>query len=152
MLVLHFGRQASLVVAQGLSCHSRCGTLKNWCFRTVMLGKTLESPLNCKEIKPVNPKGNQPCIFLWGTNVEPEDPILWSPDVKSWLIAKDPDAEDQGQEKKRVTEDKMAGWHHRLNEHEFEQTLGDSEGQKSLACFRSMGLQGVGHDWLTKQQ
>ena len=104
-------------------------------FRSVVLEKTLESPLDCKEIKPVNPKGNQPWIFIGRTDAEAEAPILWPPDVKSWLIWKDPDAgKDWGQEEKGVTEDEMAGWHHRLNEHEFEQTQGDSEGQRSLAC------------------
>ena len=98
----------------------------------VVLEKTLESPLDSKEIKPVNPKGNQPWTFIGRTDAEA--PILWPPDAKSWLIGKDPDAgKDWGQEEKGVTEDEMVGWHHRLNEHEFEQTLGDSEGQGSLA-------------------
>ena len=93
----------------------------NWCFWTVVLEKTLESPLDCKEIKPVNPKGNQSWIFIRRTDAEAETPILWPPDVKSWLIGKDSDAgRDWGQEEKGMTEDEMAGWHHRLNGHEFE--------------------------------
>ena len=99
----------------------------------MVLEKTLQSPLDCKEIKPVNPKGNKPWIFIAKT--EAKAPILWPPDVKSWLIGKDPDAgKDWGQEEKGVTEDEMFGWHHWLNAHEFEQTPGDTEGQGSLAC------------------
>ena len=112
------------------------GVLKNWCFWTVMLEKTLESPLDSKEIKSVNPKGNQPWIFIGRTDAEAEAPILWPPDAKSWLFGKDPDAgKDWRQEKKGMTEDEIVGWHHRLNRHEFEQTLGDSEGQGSLVCW-----------------
>ena len=89
-----------------------------------MLEKTLESPLDSKDIKPVNPKGNQCWIFIERTDAEAEAPILWPPDVKSWLIGKDPDAgKEWGQETKGVTEDEMVGWHHRLNGHEFEQIL-----------------------------
>ena len=106
---------------------------KNWCFWTVVLEKTLESPLDCKEIQPVHPKGDQSRVFFGGTDVEAETPILWLLDAKSWLIWKDPDAgKDWGWEK-GMTEDEMAGWHHRINGHEFEQALGDSEGQGSLA-------------------
>ena len=95
--------------------------LKNWCFWTVVLEKTLESPLDCKEIRPVHPKGNQSWMFIERTDSEAETPILWPPDVKSWLIWKDPDAgKDWGQEEKGMTEDEMVGWHHRLNGHEFE--------------------------------
>ena len=94
-----------------------------------VLEKTLESPLDSKEIKPVNPKGNQPWIFIGTTDAEAEAPILRLPDVKNWLIAKDPVAgKDWGQEEKGMTEDEMVGWHHRLNGHEFEKTPGDSEG------------------------
>ena len=90
--------------------------LKNGCFWTVVLEKTLESPLNCKEIKSVNPKGNQSWIFIGRTDAEAETPILWPPDVKNWLIGKDPDAgKDWRQEEKGVTEDEMVGWHHRLD-------------------------------------
>ena len=94
--------------------------LKNWCFWTVMLEKTLESPFNCKEIQPVPPKGDQSWVFIGRTDAEAETPILWPPDAKSWLIGKDPDARNWGQEEKGMTEDEMAGWHHRLNGHEFE--------------------------------
>ena len=94
--------------------------LKNWCFWTVVLEKTLESSLGCKEIQPVHPKGNQSLIFIGRTDVEAETAILWPPDVKNWLIRKDPDAgKDWRQEQKGATGDKMVGWHHRLNGHEF---------------------------------
>ena len=113
---------------------------KSWCFWTVVLDKTLESPLDCKEIKPVNPKKSQPWIFFGRTVAEAEAPILWSPDVKSRLIRKDPDAgKDWRQEEKAMTEDKVVGWHHRLSGHEFEQALGDGEGQGSLACCSLWG-------------
>ena len=95
--------------------------LKNWCFWTVVLEKTLESPLDCKEIQRVNPKGDHSWIFIGRTNVEAETPVLWRPDAKSWLIWKDYDAgKDWGQEEKGMTEDEMVGWHHQLNGHEFE--------------------------------
>ena len=95
--------------------------LKNWCFQTVVLEKTLESPLDYEESQPVNPKGNQPWIFIGRTDAEAETPILWAPNVKSWLIWKDPDAgKDWRQEEKGTTKDEMVGWHHRLNGHEFE--------------------------------
>ena len=104
-------------------------------FETVVLDKTLDSPSDCKEIKPVNLKGNQPWIFTGRTDAEVEAPVLWPPDAKSRLIGKDPDAGiDWGQEDKGVTEDEIVGWHHWINGHEFEQTLGDSEGQGSLVC------------------
>ena len=106
---------------------------------TVVLKKTLESPLDSKEVKPVNPKGNQSWIFIGGTDAEAEAPILWPPDAKSQLTGKDPDAgKDCGQEK-GITEDKMVGCHHWLNGHEFEQALGDGEGQGSLACCSLWG-------------
>ena len=92
---------------------------KNWCFWTVVLEKTLESPLDCKEIQPVHPKGNPSWIFIGRT--EAETPILWQPDVQRWVIGKDPDAgKDWRQEEKGTTEDEMVGWHHRLNGHDFE--------------------------------
>ena len=101
--------------------HKESWVPKNWCFWTVVLEKTLESPLDCKEIKPVNPKGDQSWLFIGNTDAEAEAPILWPTDAKNWLIWKDPDAgKDSRQEKKRVTEDEMAGWHHRTNGHEFE--------------------------------
>ena len=94
---------------------------KNWCFWTVVLKKTLESPLDCKEIQPVHSKGDQSWVFNGGTDVEAETPILWPPDVKSWLTGKDPDAGKNWRwEEKGTTEDEMVGWHHRLNGHEFE--------------------------------
>ena len=94
---------------------------KNWCFWTVVLEKTLESPLDCKEIQPVHPKGHQSWVFIWRTDAEAETQILWPPHAKSWLIGKDSDAgRDWGQEKKATTEDEMAGWHRRLDGHEFE--------------------------------
>ena len=108
---------------------------KNWCFWTVVLEKTLESPLDCKEIKPVSPKGDQSWILIGRTDAEAEAPILWPPDVKSQLIGRDSDAgKDWGQEEKQVIEDGLVGWHHWLNGHEFEQTQGDGEGQGSLVC------------------
>ena len=93
---------------------------KNWRFWTVVLEKTLESPLDCKEIQPVHPKGDQSCVFIGRTDAEAETPILWPPDAKHWLIWKDPDAgEDWRQEEKGMVEDEMIGWHHRLNGHGF---------------------------------
>ena len=125
---------------------------KNWCFWTVVLEKTLESPLDCKEIKPVNPQGNQPSIFIGRTDAEAETLILWPPDAKSQLIGKDPDSgKDWEQEKKGMTEDEMVEWHHWLDGHEFEQTPGDGEGQGSLLCCSPWGSQRVGHDWMTEQ-
>ena len=113
--------------------------LKNW-FRIMVLEKTFKSLLDCKEIKSVNPKGNQPWICIGRTDAEAEVPILWPPDVKNWLIGKDPDAgKDRGQEEKGITEDEMVAWHHWLNGHESEQTPGDSEGQGSLACCSPWG-------------
>ena len=113
--------------------HKEGLVLKNWRFWTVVSEKTPESPLDCKEIKPVNPKGNQPWIFIGRTNTEAL--ILWPSDAKSRLVGKDPDAgKDRRQEDKGTTEDEMVGWHHRLNAHEFEQVPGDGEGQGSLAC------------------
>ena len=95
----------------------------------MVLEKTLESTLDCKEIQPVNPKENQSWIFIGRTDAEAETPLGWPPDAKSWLFRKDPDAgKDWRQEEKGMTDDEMVGWHHRLNGHEFEQALGDSEG------------------------
>ena len=106
--------------------------------------------LGLKEIKPVNPKGNQPWIFIGRTDAEAL--MLWTPDTKSQIIRKDPDAvKDWRQEEKRMTQDEMAGWYHQLNGHKFEQALGDGEEQGSLACY-SLWVQRVGHDWATKQQ
>ena len=126
--------------------------LKKWCFWTVVLEKTLESPLDCKEIQPVNPKGNCSWIFIGRTDAEAEAPILWSPNAKSWLITKDPDAgKDWRQEVKGMTKDEIVGWHHWLNGHEFEQVPGDSAGQGSLAWYSPWGCR-VGHGWVTEQQ
>ena len=111
------------------------GVQKNWCLWFVVLERTLEIPLDSKEIQPVNPKGNQPWIFIGRTDAEAEAPILWPPDGKSWLIGKDPEAgKDRGQEEKRVTEDEMVGWHHWLSAYQFAQALGNGYGQGSLAC------------------
>ena len=126
---------------------------KNECLQTVVL-ETPESPLDWKEIKPVNPKGTQPWIFIGRTDAETETSILWPLDTKSWLTGKDPDAgKHWGQEEKGATEDEMVGWHHWLNGHEFEQTLGDREGQGSLECCSPWGWsQRAGHEWATEQQ
>ena len=108
---------------------------KNWCFWAVVLEKTLECPLDCKEIEPVHPKGNQSWIFIGRIDAEAEAPILWPSDVKNWLFGKDPDAgKDWRQEEKGTIEDEIVGWHHRLNGHEFEQALGVGGGQRNLAC------------------
>ena len=108
---------------------------KNWCFWTVVLEKTLESPLDSKQIQPVHPKGYQSWIFIGRVVTEAETPILWPPNAKSWFIGKDSDAgKDWGQEEKGTTEDEMVGWHHQLNEHEFEQVPGVADGQGSLVC------------------
>ena len=113
---------------------------KNWCFWAVVLEKTLESPLDCKEIQPVHPEGDQSWVFIGRNDAEAETPILWPPHVKNWLIWKDPDAgKNWGQEEKGMTEDEMIGWHHRLNGHELEQTLRDDKGQQSLACCSPLG-------------
>ena len=113
---------------------------KNWCFRTVVLEKTLESPLDCKEIQPVHPKGDQSWVFFGITDTEAETPIRWPPDAKSWLIGKDPNAgRDWGQKEKGRTEDEMAGWRHQLDGHELEWTLGAGDRQGGLACCNSWG-------------
>ena len=121
--------------------HKESWALKDWCFWTVMLEKTLESSLDCKEIQPVNPEGNQSWLFIGKTDAEAEIPILWLPNVKNWLTGKDPDAgKDWRQEWKGTTEDEMFGWHHQLNGHKFEQVPGVGDGQGSLV------LQRLGHD------
>ena len=109
--------------------------LKNWRFWTVVLEKTLESPLNCK-IKPVHPKGNQPWIFIGRTDAKAESPILWPPDTKSWLRRKDPDTGKHWRQGKETREET----YHWLNGHEFEQAVGDGEGQEGLACCSPWGL------------
>ena len=113
---------------------------KNWCFWTVVLEKTLVSPLDCKEIQPVNPKGNQSWIFIRRTDIEAETPILWPPDAKNWLIGKDPDAgKDWRQEEKGMTQEEMVGWRYQLNGHEFEWTPGVGDGQGTLVCCGPWG-------------
>ena len=113
---------------------------KNWCFWTMVLEKTLESPLDCKEIQPVHPKGDQYWDFFGRNDAKAETPILWPPHAKSWLIGKDSDAgRDWGQEEKGTTEDEMAGWHHWLDGRESEWTPGVGYGQGDLACCNSWG-------------
>jgi len=124
--------------------------LKNWCFWTVVLEKTLESPLDCKEIQPVHSEGDQPWEFFGRNDAKAETPVLWPPHAKSWLIGKDSDAgRDWGQEEKRMTEDEMAGWHHWLDGRESEWTLGVGDGQGGLACCDSWGRR-VRHNWVTE--
>ena len=128
--------------------HKESWAPKNWYFWTVVLEKTLQSPLDSKEIRSVNPKGDQPWIFIGRTDAE--GPIFWAPNAKSWLIGKDLNAgKDWGQEEKGMAEDETIGWHHRLNRREFEQTQEDGEGQGSL---QFMGSQRAGHDLATEQQ
>ena len=132
--------------------HKESWALKNWCFWTMVLEKTLESPLDCQEIQPVSPQGNQSWIFIGRTDVEAETPKLklWPPDAKNWLTGKDPDpGKDWRQEKKGTTEGAMAGWHHRLNIHKFRWTPGVGDRQGSLACCDSWGCKESGTtEWL----
>ena len=133
-------------------CNSLKWAPKNWCFWTMVQEKTLERPLNSKEIRPVNPKGNQSWIFMGRTDAEAEAPILWSPDAKKRLIGKDPDAgKDWRPEEKGTTEDETAGWHHRLNGLEFEQS-GSWWWTGKPGLLQSMGSQRVRHDLATEQQ
>ena len=120
---------------------------KNWCFWTVMLEKTLKSPLDCKEVQPVNPLGSQSWIFIGRTDVEAETPILWPPDCKNWLIGKDPDAGKNWRQEKGMAENEMVGWHHWFDGHELEQALGVGDGQGSLMCCCPWGPKRVIHDW-----
>ena len=116
-----YGFSSSHVWMWELDCEESWEPKKKWCFWTVVLEKTLESPLDWKEIQRVHPKGDQPWVFIGRTDAEAETPVLWPPDLKSWLIGKDPDAgRGWGQEEKGTTEDEMAGWHHWLDGHEFE--------------------------------
>ena len=116
--------------------HKESWEPKNVCFWTVVLEKTRESPLDCKEIQPVHPKGNQNWICIGRTDAEAETPILWGPDANNWLIWKDLDAgKDWRQQEKGTRENEMVGWHQRLHGHEFEQTLGVADQQGSLACY-----------------
>ena len=124
--------------------------LKNWYFWTVVLEKTLESPLDYKEVQPVHPRGDQSWIFIGRTDVEAETPIIWPPHVKTWLIGKDSDAgRDWEQEEKGMTKDEMVGWYHRLDGHEFGWTLGIGDGQGSLAfCGYGISKGGIQlSDW-----
>ena len=120
--------------------HRESCALKNRCFLTVVLGKTLESPLDCKEIQPVHSQGDQPWDFFQRNDAEAETPVLWSPLTKNWLIGKDSDAgRDWGQEEKGKTEDEMAGWNHWLDGHESEWTLGVGDERGGLVCCDSWG-------------
>ena len=120
--------------------HKEGWALKNWCFWTVVLEKTFESSLDCKEIQPVHPEGDQSWVFIGRTDAEAETSVLWPPDAKRWLIWKDPDVgRDWRQEEKGTTEDEMVRWHHWLDGHEFEQAPGVGDGQGGLACCSSWG-------------
>ena len=120
--------------------HKESWAPKNWCFWTVVLEKTLESPLDCKEIQPVHPKGDQSWVFIGRTDAETETPILWPPDAKNWLTGKNPDAgKDWRQEEKGMTEDEMVVGHHRVDGHEFEQVPGFGDEQGSQACCSPCG-------------
>ena len=146
----HIQKQRHYFANKGLSSQSNCFSsshvwmwelghkegwaLKNWCFWTVVLEKPLENPLDCKEIKPVNPKGNQSWIFIGRTDAEAEVPVFWPPDTKNWLIGEDCDAGREGrQEEKGITEDEMIGWHHQLKGQVWTSGVGD--GQGSLMCW-----------------
>ena len=122
---------------------------KNWCLSTVVLEKTLESPLDYKEIQPIRPKGDQSWVFMGRTDAEAETPTLWPPDVKNWLIGKDPDAGKDWRQKKRTTENEMVEWHHQFDGPEFEQAPGVGDGQGSLARCSPWGRR-VRHDWVTE--
>ena len=164
---MHFGRKAmtkldSILKSRDITCWQRSSSqsygfpsghvwmweldykeswvLKNWCFWTVVLEKTLESLLDCKEIQPVHPKGNQSWIFIGRTDAEAKTPILWPPDAKNSFIGEDLDAgKDWRQEEKGTTEDEMVSWHHQLDGHEFEQAPGVGDGQAGLACCSPSG-------------
>ena len=129
----------TVVLEKELDCEESWAP-KNWCFWTVVLKKTLESPLDYKEIQPVHSKGDQSWVFFGRNDAKAETPVLWPPHVKSWFIGKDSDAgRDWGQEEKGMTEDEIAGWHHRLDGCEFEWTMGVGDGQGGLACYNSWG-------------
>jgi len=129
--------------------HKESWAPKNWCFWTVVLEKTLESPLDCKEIQQVHPKGDQSWVFI-GRTVEAETPILWSPAAESWLLWKDPDAgKDWGQEEKGTTEDEMVGWHHWHNGHRLGGLL-ELVMDREPGVLQFKGSQRVGHDWTTE--
>ena len=145
-----YGFSSSHVWMWELDC-KECWVLKNWCFWTVVLEKTLESPLDCKEIWPVHSKGNQSWIFIGKTDAEAETPLLWPPDAKNWLIGKDPDAgKDWKWEEKGMTKDEMVGWHHQWDGHEFDLALGVGDGQGSLVCC-SPWVCRVRDNWVTEK-
>ena len=130
--------------------HKESWVLKSWCFWTVVLEKTLESPLDYKEIQPVSPKGDESLIFTGRADAEAETPILWPSDAKNWLIGKDPDAgKDWRREEKREIEDEKDGWHHWLNGHEFEWALGVVMDREAW-CAAIHGVKRVWHDWATE--
>ena len=153
---LHFKKQSHYFANKGLASqsygfssshvwmweldHKESWAPKNWYFWTVVLEKTLESPLDCKEIKPVHPKGDQSWVFIGRTDAEAETPFLCPADAKNWLICKDPDAgKDWKQEEKGTTKDEMVGWHHRLDGHKFEQAPGVGDGQGGLLLCSPLG-------------
>ena len=145
---LGYGFSSSHVWMWELDCEERWPP-KNCCFWTVVLEKTLESPLDCKEIPLVHSEGDQSWVFFGRNDAKVETPVLWPPHGKSWFIGKDPDAgRDWGQEAKRTTEDEMAGWHHWLHGRESEWTLGVGDGQGDLACCDSWGRK----EWDTTEQ
>ena len=127
--------------------HKENWVLKNWCFWTVVLKKTLESPLDCKEIQPVNPKGSQSWIFIGRTDAEAEPPILGPPAAKNWLIGKDLDSGINWRQEKGTTEDKTVGWHHWLDGHEFEASSRSWWWTGKPGMLQSMGSQRVRHNW-----
>ena len=140
-VLLQVGYSFSFSLVQMLELgHKEGWELKYWCFWIVVLEKSLKGPLDCEDIKPVNPKGTQPWIFIGRTDAEAEAPILSPPDVKNQLIGKDPDAGKDWRQENGATEDEMVRWPHRHYGHEFEQTLGDSEGERTQAFCRPWGL------------
>ena len=146
-----YGFPSSHVRMWKLDC-KESWVLKKWCFWTAVLQKTLEGPLDCKEIQPVNPKGNRSWIFIGRTDAENEVPILWPPDAKNWLIGKDSDAgRDWGQEEKVTAEVEMVGCHHWLNGHQFDQASGDGEGQ-GPGVLQSVGSQRFRHNSVTEHK
>ena len=139
LMIKGYGSSSGHVWMWELDCEGSWAA-KNGCFWTVVLEKTLERPLDCKEIQQVHPKGNQSWVFIRRTDAEAETPILWPHDAKSWLIGKDPDAgKDWRREEKGTTEDELVGWHHRLDGHGFGWTPGVGGGQAGLVCCDSWG-------------
>ena len=127
--------------------HKEVRMQKNWCFQTVLLEKTFENPVDSKENKPINPKGNQPWIFIGRADAKAEVPILWLPDRKSQLTGKDPDAGEDWEQEKKATEDRIVGRHHPFNGHELGQTLTDGEGQGGLASCSPWGHKELDTTW-----